>query len=119
MRRRLRWPAQESVDDRAQVEQITEPAEIVGNVGICPGARPFRWSLGIPISPGDRNERAGAVRQDNENETHPASPNAVNYRKRSALKRVMLARNHHRFWEILGMGSLSYFPLTAFGTTGC
>jgi len=55
MRRRLRGPAEESVDECAQVEQIIQPAEIVGNVE--------RWGrLCIPISPGDRNERAGAVR---------------------------------------------------------
>src|SRR6516165_4794060 len=64
MRRRLRGPAEESVDDLAQQEQITEPAEIVGNVGSWGRAR-----LRIPISPGGRNERAGAVRQYSENET--------------------------------------------------
>src|SRR5215467_5393020 len=46
-RRRLRRSAQESVDDPAQVEQIVEPAEIVGNLG--------SWGLRYPISPGGRN----------------------------------------------------------------
>src|SRR5262249_60584563 len=69
MRRRLRGPAQESVDDLAQHEQITKPAEIVGNVGSSGRAR-----LRIPISPGGRDERACAVRQYNENETYSAPP---------------------------------------------
>jgi len=90
MRRRLRGPAQESVDDLAQHEQITKPAEIVGNVGSSGRAR-----LRIPISPGGRDERACAVRQYNENETYSAPPDAVNYRKRAALKWVTPARNHH------------------------
>src|SRR5215831_2525188 len=90
MRRRLRGPAEESVDERAQAEQIIKPAQIVGNVGSWGRA----W-LRIPISPGGRNERAGAVRQYNENETNPASADAVDYRKRAALKWVTLARNHH------------------------
>jgi hypothetical protein len=110
MRRRLRRPAQESIDDLAQMEQITEPAEIVGNVGICAGGRRSRRLVCVPISPRGRNERAGAVRQDHENETHATASNAVNYRKRAALKRVTLARYNHRLWEILEMGSLSYFP---------
>jgi hypothetical protein len=84
--------AKESVDERAQAEQIIKPAEIVGNVGSW---RADLRRLRIPISPGNRNERAGTVRQDHENQTHAAAPNAVNYRKRSALKWVPLARNHH------------------------
>src|SRR5258705_1700076 len=58
MRRRLRGPAEESLDERAQAEQIIKPAELVGNVGSWGGAARLR----IPISPGGRNERAGAVR---------------------------------------------------------
>jgi hypothetical protein len=92
MRCRLRGSAKESVDERAQAEQIIKPAEIVGNVGSW---RADLRRLRIPISPGNRNERAGTVRQDHENQTHAAAPNAVNYRKRSALKWVPLARNHH------------------------
>src|SRR5215468_5212110 len=114
MRRRLRGPAEEGVDERAQAKQIIEPAEIVGNVGSWGGAR-----LHIPIRPGGRNERAGAVRQCNENETYPAPPDAVDYRKRAALKWVTLARNHHRFWEILEVGSLSCLPSTKFRMTIC
>src|SRR5262249_44384008 len=87
MRRRLRGSAEESVDERAQAEQIIKPAEIVGNVE--------SWGLSFPISPDCRNERASAVRQDDENKTHATSADAVNYRKRAALKWVPLARNHH------------------------
>jgi hypothetical protein len=57
MRRRLRGPAEESLDERAQAEQIIKSAEIVGNMGSWGGTR-----LRFPISPGGRNERAGAVR---------------------------------------------------------
>src|SRR5262249_22198969 len=88
MRCRLRRPAQESVDDPAQVEQIIEPAKSVGSWA---GDRRLR----IPISPSGRNERTGAVRQDNENKAHAALSDAVNYRKRLTLKRVSLTRNDH------------------------
>ena len=90
--RRLSRPAQESVDDRAQVKQLIEPAEIVGKVRI---RRNFRRLLSVPISPSDRNERTGAVRQNHENETHAASANAGDYRKRVAFKWVPFARNHY------------------------
>ena len=90
MRRRLRRPAEESVDERAQAEQIIKPAEIVGNVESWGGAR-----LSFPISPDCRNERPSAVRQDDENKTHTTPADAVNYRKRATLKWVPLARNHH------------------------
>src|SRR5215470_12489572 len=91
VRRRLSRSAQESVDDPAQVEQIIEPAEIVGNVGSWVSELRLR----IPISPGGRNERAGAVWQDRKNERHAAPADACNYCKRSALEWVPLARNHH------------------------
>jgi hypothetical protein len=92
MRRRLRGPAEESVDERAQAEQIIKPAEIVGNVGSWGAELP---RLRIPISPGSRDERAGAVWQDRKNETHATSADTGDYCKRSALKWVPLARNHH------------------------
>jgi hypothetical protein len=90
IRRRLKGPAEESVDECAQAEQIIKPAEIVGNVESWGSAR-----FCIPISPDCRNERAGAVRQNNENETHAASADTGDYCKRAALKWVPLARDHH------------------------
>jgi len=98
LRHRLSLSAQESVDDLAQLEQITEPAEIGGIVGSCAGIARRRRGihlLYLPISPGGWNERAGAVRQDHQNKTHTTSTDAGDYCKRTAFERMTLARNNH------------------------
>jgi len=60
-RHRLGVSAVESVDDLAQVEQITESAEIVDTItGIVRRRSP--GMLCAPIGPAGRNERPAAVR---------------------------------------------------------
>src|SRR5258707_9239971 len=53
---RLDGSAVESVNDLAQVEQIAEPAEIVGTTSIVRRRSPCL--LGVPIGPVGRNQRA-------------------------------------------------------------
>jgi hypothetical protein len=63
-------PAQESVDDLAKLEQITELAERRCAVHIVLARR----CVGIaPVSPRGGNERSAAVRQDDEREQNAAS----------------------------------------------
>src|ERR1700686_1476861 len=53
---RLDGSVVESVNDLAQVEQIAEPAEIVGTASIVRRRSPC--PLGVPIGPVGRNQRA-------------------------------------------------------------
>jgi hypothetical protein len=68
--------AQESVDDLAKLEQITELAERRCAVHIVLAPR----CVGIaPVGPRGGNERSAAVRQDDEREQNAASLNAADY----------------------------------------
>ena len=110
--RRLDVPAQESVDDLAKLEQITELAERGCVVDIVIAQR--CGAVGIaPVGPRGRNERSAAVRQDDEREQHSASLDAADHRQRLALKRVALADNGYLIRDIAEMGSLSCLPSTA------
>jgi len=74
--RRLGMSAQESVDDLAKLEQITELAERRCAVHIVLARR----CVGIaPVGPRGGNERSAAVRQDDEREQNAASLNAADY----------------------------------------
>jgi hypothetical protein len=109
--RRLDVPAQESVNDLAKLEQITELAERGCVVDIviaqqCVG-------VGIaPVGPRGRNERSAAVRQDDEHEQHAASLDATDHRQCLAFERVALADNGYLGRRIAEMGSLSCVPST-------
>jgi len=75
--RRLGMSAQESVDDLAKLEQITELAERRCAVHIVLARR----CVGIaPVSPRGGNERSAAVRQDDEREQNAASLDAADHR---------------------------------------
>jgi len=75
--RRLGMPAQESVDDLAKLEQITELAERRCAVHIVFARR----CVGIaPVGPRGGNERSAAVRQDDEREQNAASLDAADHR---------------------------------------
>jgi hypothetical protein len=114
--RRLDVPAQESVDDLAKLEQITELAERGCVVDIVMAQRCI--SIGIaPVGPHGGNERSTAVRQDDEHEQHAASPDAADHRQRLALERVALAENGYLIRDIAEMGSLSCLPSTGSTTT--
>jgi hypothetical protein len=107
--RRLEAPAQESVDDLAKLEQITELTEGGCVVDILITQRSIGVSI-APVGPGGRNERSAAVRQDREHVQHAASLDAAHHRQRLPLERVPLADNGYLIWDIAEMGSLSCLP---------
>ena len=105
--RRLGRSAQESVDDLAKLEQITELAERGCAVDIVITPR----CVGIaPVGPGGGNERSAAVLQDDEHEQNAASLDAADRRQRLALKCVALANDGYLGRDIAVMGSLSCLP---------
>ena len=107
--RRLDVPAQESVDDLAKLEQITELAERGCVVDIVIAQR--CGAAGIaPVGPGGRNERSAAVRQDDEHEQHATSLDAADHRQRLTLERVALADNGYLIRDIAEMGSVPWLP---------
>jgi hypothetical protein len=110
VRRRLDMPALESVDDLAQLEQITELAE---SRWVDAGGGARRW-VGVvrtsPIGPWCRNEGSAAVWQDEEDEQHAASLNAADHSQLPALECVTLPDDRHIIWMIAEMGSLSTLP---------
>jgi hypothetical protein len=114
-RHRLDVSAVESVNDLAQVEQIAEPAEIVGTTSIVRQRSP--GLLGVPIGPGGWNQRAATIWQDHENEEDAAPPNAADHGQRLAFEGVALASDGHRIGNITVMGSLWPLPSTGSITT--
>jgi hypothetical protein len=112
--RRLDVPAQESVDDLAKLEQITELAErrCVNDIVI-----PERWVGIAPVGPRGWNERSAAVRQDDEHEQHAVSLDAADHRQRLALERMALTDDGYLVRDIMAMGSLSCLPSTGSTTT--
>jgi hypothetical protein len=113
--RRLDGPAQESVDDLAKLEQITELAERGCEVDIVVARRCVAIA---PVGPRGGNERSAAVRQDNEHEQHAAPLDAADHRQRVALERVALASDCYLSRDIVEMGSLSSLPSTPSITAG-
>jgi hypothetical protein len=114
--RRLDVPAQESVDDLAKLEQITELAQRGCAVDIVIAQRCVGVSI-APVGPRGGNERSAAVRQDDEHEQHAASLDAADRRQRLTLERMALADNRHLIWDIAEMGSLSCLSLIPFRMT--
>jgi hypothetical protein len=110
---RLDVSAQESVDDLAKLEEITELADRGCAVDIVIA----RQCIGIaPVGPGGRDERSAAVRQDDEHEQHAASLDAADHRQRLALERVALADDGYLIRDIAEMGSLLCLPSIRFRT---
>jgi hypothetical protein len=112
---RLDVPAQESVDDLAKLEQITELAErrCVDHIVIAE-----RWVGVAPVGPRSWNERSATVRQDDEHEQHAASLDAADHRQCLAFERVALADNGYLSRRIAEMGSLSCLRSTRSARTG-
>src|SRR5258708_38641045 len=81
---RLDGSVVESVNDLAQLEQIAEPAEIVGPTSI--GRRRSPCLLGVPIGPVGRNQRTATVWQDHENAEDAAPPDAADHGQRPAVE---------------------------------
>ena len=99
---RLDGSVVESVNDLAQVEQIAEPAEIVGTTSIVRRRSPCL--LGVPIGPVGRNQRAATVWQDHENQEDVAPPDAADHGQRLAFEGVALAGDGQRILEYHGDG---------------
>jgi hypothetical protein len=114
-RHRLDVSAVESVDELAQVEQIAEPAEIVGTTRIVRRRSPD--VLGVPIGPVGRNQRAATVWQDHQNEEDAAPPKAADNGQRLAFEGVALASDGYRIWNVTVMGSLWPLPSIRFRTS--
>jgi hypothetical protein len=117
VRRRLKASAKESVDDLAQMEQITEFAKIVGILsGIV--RRRLPGPLCVPVGPVGRNQRPAAVGQDHENEEYAASANAADHGQRPAFEGMALPGDRHVIRDITAMGSLSPLPSTRLTRNG-
>ena len=116
MRRRLKLPAEERVEDCAQLEQIAQAAES-GAVSDVVIAFQCIGTAIAPVGPRGRNERAAAIRQDNENQQHAASLDAADHAERLAMEGVPPAGDCHLIGNIAEMGSLSCLPSTGSTTT--
>jgi hypothetical protein len=115
VRCRLSASADESVDDLAQMEQITESTERVGaDAGILGCTAPAL--LRVPIGPVGRNQRPAAVGQDHENKEYAASADAVDHGQRPAFEGMALPGDCHLIRDIPAMGSLSPLPSITFRT---
>jgi hypothetical protein len=93
-RRRLGTPDAKSVDKLAQVEQISEPAEIVDSV-IGIDWRRASKRLHLPIGPARRNQRPTAIRQNCEEIVDAAPPNGADYGQHATFESVSRARDRH------------------------
>jgi hypothetical protein len=102
--RRLGRSAQESVDDLAQGEQITELAHRGTVVGIVIARRCVATA---PVGPRGRNERSAAVRQDDQHEQRAASLDGVDHAERLAFEGVASPDNGHLDRNISVMGSVA------------
>jgi hypothetical protein len=116
-RRRLGVSAAESVDELAQMEQITEPAEIVAALSGIVRRRP-PGLRGPPIAPVGRNQRTATVRQHHEEKEDAAPPDAAYHGQRPAFEDMSFAGDDHRIRNLTVMGSLSPLPSTASATIG-
>jgi len=113
--RRLGRSAQESVDDLAKLEQITELAERGCVVDIVSARR----CVAAPVGPRSRNERSAAVRQDDEHEQRAASLDGVDHAESLAFEGVAPPDNGHLGWNISVMGSVAPLPSIESITSAC
>jgi len=119
-RRRFGASAAESVDELAQPEQITEPAEIVASVIGIDWRRSSR-RLNLPIGPARRDQRPAAVRQNCEEIGDAAPLDGADHGQRSTFESMTLARDRHGCRNIMAMGSLwplrsGAFPMPSFSS---
>jgi hypothetical protein len=106
IRRRWLQPAGERRHDLAGVEEVRQEAQALGGARRCGGhrfeVRPRRW-----------DERAGAVRQHEDEVEHPVAAHPAQDRQRLAFERVLRPHDRDRGWETLEVGSLSPCRLSA------
>jgi hypothetical protein len=108
-RHRIEASGAKSVDELAQPEQITEPAEIVDSI-IGSDRRHSSGRLRAPIGPACRDQRAAAIRQNCEKIVDAAPPDGADHGQRPAFEGMTLTRDRHRSRNIMAMGSLWPLP---------
>src|ERR1700730_16861041 len=105
-------PALESVDDLAQLKQITKPTESRCVDDVVRARRCLGVVMIYPIGPRRRNEGSTAVWQDDEDQQQASSLNAADHCQRLPLERMALSNDHHIIRMIVEMGSVSPLPST-------
>jgi hypothetical protein len=106
-----------SVDELAQLEQITEPAKIVGIAIGIDRRRSSDW-IYVPIGPACRDQRSTTVRQNCEKIVDAAPPDGADHEQRMAFEGMTLACDRHRIRDIMAMGSLWPLPSTRSARSG-
>ena len=103
-------PALESVEMKAQLEQIGEPAIGVDSIGFVDRWRNRAGRRDAPVGPGGGNERPAAVGQDREHKQCATPAQAADHIKRLPLEGVASAGDRHPSRNIPAMGSLWWLP---------
>jgi len=112
-RRRFEAFGAESVDESAQSKQIGETADTVDKVAAIGRWKPFHW-LPPAIRPCRRNQRAAAVRQNDQEVVDASPPEIADYGQRPTFESMALAPDRHSRRNIVAMGSLQLLPSGAF-----
>ena len=105
-------PALESVEMKAQLQQIGEPTKDGDSIGLVDGWRCRAGRRVAPVGPGGRNERPAAVGQDRQHKQHATSAQAADHIKRLPLEHVASAGDRNPSRSIPAMGSLWWLPST-------
>src|SRR5262245_5918545 len=111
--------ALESVDDLAQLKQITELTESRCMDDVVSVRRCLDGVRISPVSPCRRNEGSTAVWQNDEDKQHAASLDAADHRQRMPLERMASSDDRHIIRMIAEMGSVSPLPSTALTGSFC
>ena len=105
-------PALESVEMKAQLQQIGEPTKDGDSIGLVDGWRCRAGRRVAPVGPGGGNERPAAVGQDREHKQCATPAQAADHIKRLPLEGVASAGDRHPSRNIPAMGSLWWLPYT-------
>jgi hypothetical protein len=115
--RRRGGSAAESVEEMAQPKQIAKTAQDARARAVIEAGAGGQVPLAlVPVGPLGRDQRATAIGQAGERKEDAVAANTANNRQRATLKRMALADDRHRIWNIAAMGSLSPLPSAAFRT---
>jgi len=115
--RRRGGSAAESVEEMAQPKQIAKTAQDAQARAVIEAGAGGQVPLAlVPVGPLGRDQRATAIGQAGERKEDAVAANTANDRQRTPLKRMALADDRHRIWDIAAMGSLSPLPSAAFRT---
>ena len=115
--RRRGGSAAESVEEMAQPKQIAKTAQDARARAVIEAGAGGQVPLAlVPVGPLGRDQRATAIGQAGERKEDAVAANTANDRQRTTLKRMALADDRHRIWDIAAMGSLSPLPSAAFRT---